>query len=169
MKSFNLATLAGQYLKDAKSFAQRYPHDWLIWEPGEYKVPARDIANARTISDAPGHAPSPRHGDPLFFALQTQAEGAPFSIGRAEGNDLVLSDETISRRHCTLSRSKGGWIVACDPKGHEIKVDGAVVTPGNWSPVSSGQSIELGHVHLKLISSDALQQRFQSLIARRAH
>ena len=163
MRSFSLATLARQFLQSGVRFAERYKHDWLIWEPGEWRVRRGNIASQPTITDVPHSPPSvPRPGDALCFALESQS----ITIGRAEGNDLVLSDETISRHHCTLTRESSGWVIACDPKGHPLSVGDARVEPGKSRSVGLNETVALGHVTLKLVDSRSLMHRFATFFTR---
>ena len=69
------------------------------------------------------------------------------SIGRTEGNDLVLNHPSVSRKHARFEgRSDGFWIV--DLKStNGVKVNGNLVTE---SKVNSGDKISIGSVQLEL-------------------
>lgn len=49
------------------------------------------------------------------------------TLGRAEDCDVVLADETISRRHVRIQRRDGGWLIADAGSQHGIHVDGVRV------------------------------------------
>lgn len=69
------------------------------------------------------------------------------SIGRTEGNDLVLNHPSVSRKHARLeSRNQAWWIV--DLKStNGVKVNGNLVTE---SQVNLGDKISIGSVQLEL-------------------
>ena len=141
-------------------FVERYPHYWLVWEPGEFVVPR---GNSSTVETAlpPGKknapAPEPRWNDPLCFVLDVKAG---LKVGRAEGNDLVLSDETVSRHHCTLEHDGTGWVVSCSPASHTpLLVQGERVPPGESKDLATGSRLSLGRVKLTLVSAWSLVRR----------
>jgi adenylate cyclase len=69
------------------------------------------------------------------------------SIGRTEGNDLVLNHPSVSRKHARFEpRSEAWWIV--DLKStNGVKVNGNLVTESRVSP---GDKISIGSVQLEL-------------------
>jgi adenylate cyclase len=69
------------------------------------------------------------------------------SIGRTEGNDLVLNHPSVSRKHARFEpRSEAWWIV--DLKStNGVKVNGSLVTEARVSP---GDKISIGSVQLEL-------------------
>src|SRR4051812_34496397 len=154
MKTILLSALTRQFLIAGTRFAERFPNDWLVWEAGTMTVPRGNIATANTVSEPLDvSATTPRAGDPLCFVLEHPKDGATFTIGRSEGNDLVLSDETVSRHHCTFVWSAGLWRVSAAEEGHSLMLDGQPVTFGAWAPLSSGQTLNLGHLALSLYTS----------------
>lgn len=69
------------------------------------------------------------------------------SIGRTEGNDLVLNHPSVSRKHARLeSRNQAWWIV--DLKStNGVKLNGNLVTEAQVNP---GDKISIGSVQLEL-------------------
>jgi len=67
------------------------------------------------------------------------------SIGRTEGNDLVLNHPSVSRKHARIeSRANGWWIV--DLKStNGVKVNGNLITE---SQITTGDKILIGSVQL---------------------
>jgi transcriptional regulator with PAS, ATPase and Fis domain len=89
--------------------------------------------------------------------------GAPVRIGSAAENDLVLSDNTVSRQHCELEATAGGIRVrdAGSTNGilvGEVRVYDAVVAPGT--------SIVLGDSVLTLTALDETVDREQAISTR---
>jgi hypothetical protein len=144
-------------------FVQQFAHDWLVWEPGAWIVPKGTAAGATTVPPKSGAAPKPRIDDPLCFVLAARLDGSGCSIGRAEGNDLVLSDETVSRNHCFFAHTGKTWVVSCAPDAKELKVGGAVLKSSETAPIRSGQKLELGHITLTLLDPQAMLERLDGL------
>ena len=69
------------------------------------------------------------------------------SIGRTEGNDLVLNHPSVSRKHAKVeSRDEKWWVV--DLKStNGVKVNGNLVTEAN---VTAGDKISIGSVQIEL-------------------
>ena len=157
MKSFALSRLGQQrMLLGQQKFVQRYGHDWLVWEPGAWSVPRGNIAVADTAPPKTrGAPPAPAKGDPLCFALTERV-----SIGRAEGNDLILSDETVSRNHCIVEPRDGGWFVDRHPEARFLSLDGAQVDRS--MRLNNGQRIQMGQIVLSFQSVSGMVTRLQS-------
>src|SRR5580658_1346823 len=64
-------------------------------------------------------------------------------IGKAPDNDLVLPDDTVSRHHCELVRSKGGIQVKDLGSTNGTRVQGARITEAVVSP---GAVLKVGEV-----------------------
>ena len=80
-------------------------------------------------------------GVPRIFDLR----GESASIGRTEGNDLVLNHPSVSRRHCRLEiRGQRWWIVDLNST-NGIKVNGNVVTERE---IGQGDTVLVGSVQL---------------------
>jgi pSer/pThr/pTyr-binding forkhead associated (FHA) protein len=50
---------------------------------------------------------APGAGEPRRYPLSD----ATVSFGRSSGNDVCIDDPNVSRRHCTLSRADGRWVL----------------------------------------------------------
>ncbi|MBL8951590.1 MAG: FHA domain-containing protein [Myxococcaceae bacterium] len=163
MKSFALSRLAQQRLVLGERFGQQFAHDWLVWEPGAWVVPRGTAGGEETMPPKVGLNVKPRIDDPLCFVLAARLDGSGCTIGRAEGNDLVLSDETVSRRHCFFSHTGKTWVVSCDADAKELKVDGKPVKSTESAPIRSGQRIELGHLTFTLLDNAGMLARLDGL------
>jgi hypothetical protein len=159
MKSYALSRLAQQRLTLGDKFIERYPHDWLVWEPGAWNVPRGTVAGLETVPPRRGGKDTVRDDDPLCFVLQPHIEGASFRVGRAEGNDLVLSDETVSRNHCFLVHTGDTWVVSCDAEAKQLELDGEPVKAGDSVRIRSKQRLTLGHIGLTLMNATDLLER----------
>ena len=163
LKAVAYSQLARQRALLAARFTQRYPHYWLVWEPGAFAVPRGNVsASATALPDAKRVA-TPARGEPLCFVLEPKADGTPTAIGRAEGNDLVLSDETISRHHCALLHEPTGWAITCSPEATSpLRVQGQALAPGHELQLGSSATFQLGNVTLTFMSAWSLAQRLDA-------
>ena len=69
------------------------------------------------------------------------------SIGRTEGNDLVLNHPSVSRKHARFEARDGAWWIFDLKSTNGVKVNGNLVTE---SKVSAEDKISIGSVQLEL-------------------
>jgi pSer/pThr/pTyr-binding forkhead associated (FHA) protein/tetratricopeptide (TPR) repeat protein len=79
-------------------------------------------------------------GEDRVSALAVEA-GKPVSFGRDEGNTLVLDDDKVSRRHCTVEFKDGAFVLTDLGSSNGTFVGGERVTS---RALSGGETIELG-------------------------
>ncbi len=70
-----------------------------------------------------------------------------FRIGKSSDNDLVLSDDTVSRSHCEILRDQRGFLVRDLGSTNGTLLDGAEIREAYLSP---GSTLSVGKVELKL-------------------
>lgn len=70
-----------------------------------------------------------------------------FRIGTQPGNDLVLSDPTISRNHCELVHDGRGWLVRDRDSTNGTILDGARVKEAY---IKNGAVLSVGAIDFKL-------------------
>ncbi len=90
----------------------------------------------------------PRHaaGD-----LNWELSKERITIGRAQGNDVVLPDPQVARHHCDLVRDPAGWRVVDAGSGRPVLVDGEPVIQAMLAP---GQKIQLGPWKLQVAEDE---------------
>jgi len=93
----------------------------------------------------PGDLLAPEPGGLLVLAAQGQ-EGR-FTLGRSPRCELVLSDDTVSRRHATLCLRADGWYVVDHDSSNGTWVAGRRVFDAE---VRAGEEIRVGAVRLRL-------------------
>ena len=77
----------------------------------------------------------------------------PVRMGRDPDNDVVLSDETVSREHAAfVVDDEGAWVACCVSDTNPIVVNGALVTGG--ARVAEGSEVLIGSEHLVIFSFD---------------
>jgi hypothetical protein len=69
--------------------------------------------------------------------------GETFAIGREAGNDLALSDMTVSRRHCVLTGKGGAFFIRDEGSANGTFVNGERITERSLSP---GDRLQVGSV-----------------------
>ena len=89
---------------------------------------------------APGKAPRERYFD-----------GAEISIGSLDDNDLVLSDDTVSRHHCRIVQEDTSYLVVDTGSTNGTFVNRVRVREAYLTP---GCTLGLGKVELKFHSAD---------------
>lgn len=143
-------------LKD--KFAASHPHDWLVWEPGAWKVPASGGKLADTQATPTQGFDRPPAGDCLCFELNRGA-GVPIKVGRAPENDVVVNDATVSREHLTLEKRPDGWVVVAR---RPAQLEGRALEIGLALPINSGARLTMGGVTLTFLSASGFSDRIQS-------
>jgi hypothetical protein len=143
--------LVRQSLALKERFRARYPHPWLVWEPGVWTVsdggeqnvaatqlPTEELRDCLPVGD-----------DALCFELLQAMGAGALSVGRASHNQLVVNDATVSREHLVLrADTKGNWTVELAPEAGPASLDGAPLQPGTPRALASGASLELGEVRM---------------------
>jgi hypothetical protein len=102
-----LSVLRNQHLLLERGFSTRYPHPWLVWEPGPRR-PAGSAAERNTLStQAPTQAGPAKAagGDPLCVPLF----GAALRIGRGDDCAIIIDDVTFSRDFGVLTLEGETW------------------------------------------------------------
>lgn len=152
--SYLLSLLAQQRAMLKERFLVRFPHPWLVWEPGRWKPPDSSRATMLpTVHESPA-----RDGDALCFSLQDKG-GHGLWVGRSDQNDLVVNDATVSRSHVRLKLSPGVVTVEVGHTAQPAKVHGAPLPPGAFGELRSGEQLQLGNVLLTLLDPEAMAQR----------
>ncbi len=157
------STLTRQYLLLQDGFAARYPHDWLVWEAGEWSPPEDPAGTAKTR--LPNRLPTrPKRGDAMCFELLAQP-GQQVHVGRAPENDLVLDDATVSPHQLVIDRvTSYRWIAASVPGSTPTHVLGAPL-PDNALPLTSGLMLRIGDLVLSFQTSASLTELVKAAAA----
>jgi transcriptional regulator with GAF, ATPase, and Fis domain len=95
----------------------------------------------------------------ILDTLQRTTEEVPLrkpivSIGRREGNDIVLADPTIASTHANLVKSGQTYSVAVLDRGHELYVNGKKVLKADLTP---GDKLLIGRFELSFLDGDPAQ------------
>lgn len=156
MRSYLLSWLAKKYEGvDLQAFLRAEPHDWLVWEAGPWRPPAR---GRNTVQARPG-MPGLNSGESLAIAVAPAAGARSVTVGRSTENDVVIDDATLSRTHMRLERGEDGRWTALDlGSSNGTAVDGAPAR-GEALPLRNGSVIEAGAVRLTFHDGDGFHHR----------
>ncbi|HEY0159692.1 MAG TPA: adenylate/guanylate cyclase domain-containing protein [Thermoanaerobaculia bacterium] len=82
------------------------------------------------------------------------------SIGRTEGNDLVLNHPSVSRKHARVEVRNNGWWIVDLKSTNGVKVNGNLITE---SQINSGDKILVGSVQLDIKSMPSVDFSGESM------
>jgi adenylate cyclase len=82
------------------------------------------------------------------------------SIGRTEGNDLVLNHPSVSRKHARIEVRNNGWWIVDLKSTNGVKVNGNLITE---SQIASGDKILIGSVQLDIKSMPSVDFSGESM------
>lgn len=144
-------------------FTERYPHHWLIWEPGTWTAPA---AAHETVVQLDSRNPlAVGRGDALSFALKPNpSRPGALTVGRSASNDIVINDATVSRQHAVLrAQSNGFWSIEISAGVKALSRMGERdLPPGLPTPLRNGNQLRLGDVRLTYHDLAGIVQRLSS-------
>jgi hypothetical protein len=158
-----LSLLARQLPLLGARFNARYPHAWLVWEPGLRVKPPENAQAASTQFPSSFKWVTPEGGDAVCFGLiAPEAEGERITVGRTESCAIYLDDMTVSREHLRLFTSKGRWFAEV-PHGASaaVMIRKISLQPGEPIELHNGCSISAGGVQLTFYEKDKLLPRLE--------
>src|SRR5512140_1471374 len=94
-------------------------------------------------------------GIPRIFDLHETT-----TIGRTEGNDIVLNHPSVSRRHAKVEQRGAVWWVVDLNSTNGVKVNGMLVTEAE---VKSGDKVLVGSVQLEFRAQAAVEFQDESV------
>ena len=156
-----LSLLIRQHLALKQEFARRHPFAWLVWEAGAWSLPALvdgNVARTNLPLDDDDLRDCLPLGDVLCFELLLSQPGT-LRLGRAEANDVVIHDATVSREHALLTRdATGHWGAEAAP-GHSVKLGDEDVPAGSLRSLAQGDRLGLGEIVLTFYDAESLLAR----------
>src|SRR5262249_39386970 len=149
VRAYLLSLLVRQRLALKDQFQARYPHAWLVWEPGVWRVSAslaeQSMGRSRLPSgDDEDHPPQ---GDALCFELSTSARNgdAVLRVGREPGSDIVINDTTVSREHLLLTANADArWRLSVSRSSKTTFYAGRKLSPGTELALRPAARVGIG-------------------------
>lgn len=156
-----MSLLARQFAFDPEGFLTRYPCAWLVWEPAGWTPPVSSPDQSLVKTSHEADQARPVKGDPLCFPLKKNIR---LSIGRASGNEIVISDATVSRVHAELEKRGEAWVLMAVRESETTTVVGARrAEPGHPVPLVSGDTLELGGAQLSYFDAQSFKVRISTV------
>ena len=121
----------------------------------------QDTLNELPLPSPPPLPPRPSSSAPLatFLVRNGQLRGTRFpvrvpvvNIGRAEYNDLVIPDESVSSSHAKLTRREGVWVLTDNDSTNGTFVDAERVS--GEAAISPGAVLRFGEVSVMFEPTD---------------
>lgn len=167
MKSFlltNLSTRCATVSFD--EFVKQYPHEWLVWEAGNWRPPARQtlMFPTQTVS-APasgpqGKQPIEKSKEGLALTLKEEPTAPFLTLGRAPDCDAWLNDGTLSGVHLHFLKTKGGpWSVRDANSRNGTLHNGAKLLPMVAVTLRSGDQLNAAQVQLSYYGPNDMYAR----------
>lgn len=158
IRAYMISLLGVRRIQLGAGFASKFPHPWLVWEPGVWQ-PAMGAGAPTRISGALDINARPSQGDALSYEL---VERRSLRIGRATDCEIVLNDATVSREHLILEPTADGWAAKVAAGAHAQLGD----APLGSQPLAlhSGQTLKLGDVTLTFLSPEGFAARLDRAI-----
>jgi len=105
-----MSLVVEQYARLGEAFLERYDHPWLVWDATAWSAPRAD--GTTRLARVPVEPPSQKERDALCFGLFVKGNIKKIALGRANDNDVVINDGTVSRYHAVLTLAHAGrWQV----------------------------------------------------------
>ena len=160
--AYMLSLLSRQKQLLAERFFERYPSNWLVWEPGHWK-PARSESTSNTeATQLPTSMPftRPLGDDALCFELKRV--NSDLAVGRGTENQIVLNDLTVSRTQLHLEFAGEQWRVRA---ASAVTVDGVPVGAAGVV-LENGSVLIIGNVRMTFYEPQGFGQRLQPVTSK---
>ncbi|MBL8920540.1 MAG: FHA domain-containing protein [Myxococcaceae bacterium] len=156
-----LSTLARQFQALGTAFGPRYPHPWLLWEPGSrVSAAAPQAVPVTTVVPLTARPKTPGVADPVCFPLVVATPGSPVRVGRAPTNEIVIDDLTVSREHFELWLDSEGWSITVRSESTATTlVRSMSLQPGEKLRLVDGCAIVAGGAQLTFVAQGRLLPR----------
>lgn len=166
VRAYLLSLLVRQRLALKDQFERRYPHPWLVWEPGVWRAAASAIEQSTGSTRIPSDVAEdrPPQGDALCFELSTGGEGprSPLRLGREPGSDIVINDLSVSREHLILAPDEQAhWRLQTSPASKTTLHRGREVPPGSQLPLECSDRVKIGDISLTFYGAQGFLERLR--------
>ena len=160
VRAYMMSFVGLQLTTGRDRFPERFPHPWLVWEPGAWHVPQAGAHRTQL----PTHEKRPGRGDALCFEIALQP-GGKLHAGRSDAHALVINDATFSRDQFLVQRSAvDDWTIEAMPAASSATLDGVPITRVPM-PLNSGGTIVAGDVTLRFYQPFDFVARIDTEIA----
>jgi hypothetical protein len=156
--SYPLTQFARRFWTDEPKVRQEFDCPFLVWE-----APAREHNEELWMGTQTGSPViAPRVGEPLVFPLRkgtnrANAFGMGVTVGRTDNNDVVLTDQSVSRFHAYFQwdGKAAQWKVTDAESKNGTFVDGTRLVAQKAQVVENHARLRFGDVEMVLMLPDA--------------
>jgi hypothetical protein len=110
-----------------------------------------ELAAARSQERSAASAPRLRLTDAAGLDVALEPAVEVVRLGRAADNDVVISDQNVSRYHAQLRWVQSGWLVYDLTSTNGTWVDGDRLLPGEPRLLAGGSRVRLGAYDLEVV------------------
>jgi hypothetical protein len=148
VRAYLMSFVARQALLLKEQLPARYPHAWLVWEPGSWSAPpVQGDHSATRLPTSHSAVTAPQRGDALCFELDLPAKATGLHLGRASTNDIVINDATVSREHLLFTKSATGkWSAEALGASKSTFLGSMPLAAGQKVALSDEERIKVGDV-----------------------
>ena len=163
MARYSLDTLMRDFARDRERFLAQHPHAVLMWAPAKKNG---DFIERTRVAKIPTE---PVRDEPIAVEVVKEViNGFPFgvTIGHAENNDIVLTNQHVSRFHAYIKPGpKGSTLVDADSTNGTF-LDGVRLSPTKPTPLPPEAHISFGGEVVKYLEPSQLVAHLTELLAR---
>lgn len=164
-RAYMLSLLVVRRLSHRDDFLQKFPHCWLLWEPGQWQ-PSTGSTPTRVASAeaSPGRPPG---GDALCYELATERV---MRVGRLPECELQINDATVSREHLQLEPvASGRWSIRAISASSPTSVDDRPLGLQELRELTPRAAVKIGDVTVTFHTPATFVARLDQMIARAQH
>ena len=155
-----LSLLTRQRTLLKERFDARYPHAWLVWEPGARLRPRTpsELEAGKTQLPASGGM-HPIGNDAVCFPLPEPSKpGNCLTLGRQLDCSITVDDMSVSREHVRLWVRDGEWVLEAVGAG-ETSVAGVPLGERHTALLRNAAAVLVGGVTLTFYERGKLLER----------
>jgi hypothetical protein len=132
---------------------------WLVREPSPWQPPELDVRATMPILPSVSLSAG---NESLAIELMPSASRALITLGRAESNDVVLNDGTLSKRHLHFTPADAAWTVTDAGSYNGTFLDGVKLDSHQPYPLRDGSLLKAGQVELTFHDAAGLILRLRT-------
>jgi hypothetical protein len=161
LKSYLISSLTFRFSgADLETFKKAHPHDWLLWEPGNWKPPGSTTLVGAGLTTTP--IPGRLTGEALALALELKKDGTQLTLGRGPECDAVINDGTLSQLHLVFMQGPNNtWTVRDAGSRNGSSLDGIKLDPGTPKTLKTGSKLTAAQVSFTYYGPAGMLQRLK--------
>jgi hypothetical protein len=129
------------------SFLSRFPEPFFLQNSGFVPTESLPKFLFKLVTAYAGTDKEPPFNIQVWALKETSMFGGPqaLTIGRVEGNDIVIPHKRISKNHATLMLPTDRWMISDSGSTNGTFLQGSQIEPNKPQHLGSGAEINFGH------------------------